>query len=396
MVEEAAKGRKRFIAWFDGPDKPEDCPMHRGPRSRRATTRTSTRPRRRAASSSSPAARRARRRAPRARSPSRSTRRRRCSARSRCARASRGWSPPRCSTPGASRTSRSGWGSRATLVLRRKFDPETDAERHGPARVHGARRRAGDAPAHPRAGRGDDREVRPQCAAVHRRLGLRAARRAGHASVMDAFGDKLYNLYGSTEVAWATIATPKDLREAPGTAGRPPRGTIVKLYDEDGKEVAAGRDRPHLRRQRDALRGLHRRRQQGPHRRADVDRRRRPLRRGRAAVRRRPRRRDDRLRRRERLPPRGRGPARRPPEDRRGRGRRRRRRGVRPAPRRVRRQVGRRPERGRGQEARQGEPRQLQGPARRRSSSTSCRATRPARCVKKDLVKGDEDASDDD
>jgi acyl-CoA synthetase (AMP-forming)/AMP-acid ligase II len=51
---------------------------------------------------------------------------------------------------------------------------------------------------------------------------------------MDAFGDVLYNLYGSTEVAWATIATPADLRAAPGTAGRPPRGTVVRLYGEDG------------------------------------------------------------------------------------------------------------------------------------------------------------------
>src|SRR6185295_4675722 len=57
---------------------------------------------------------------------------------------------------------------------------------------------------------------------------------------MDLFGDNLFNLYGSTEVAWATIATPKDLREAPGTAGRPPRGTVVKLLDEDGREVAPG------------------------------------------------------------------------------------------------------------------------------------------------------------
>ena len=57
---------------------------------------------------------------------------------------------------------------------------------------------------------------------------------------MDAFGDNLYNLYGSTEVAWATIATPKDLREAPGTAGRPPRGTVVKLLDDDGREMAPG------------------------------------------------------------------------------------------------------------------------------------------------------------
>jgi fatty-acyl-CoA synthase len=58
--------------------------------------------------------------------------------------------------------------------------------------------------------------------------------------VMDRFGDVLYNLYGSTEVAWATIATPEDLRAAPGTAGRPPRGTVIKLVDEQGREVAPG------------------------------------------------------------------------------------------------------------------------------------------------------------
>jgi fatty-acyl-CoA synthase len=58
--------------------------------------------------------------------------------------------------------------------------------------------------------------------------------------VMDRFGDVLYNLYGSTEVAWATIATPEDLRVAPGTAGRPPRGTVVKLLDPEGREVAPG------------------------------------------------------------------------------------------------------------------------------------------------------------
>jgi fatty-acyl-CoA synthase len=57
---------------------------------------------------------------------------------------------------------------------------------------------------------------------------------------MDVFGDNVYNLYGSTEVAWASIATPEDLRAAPGTAGRAPHGTIVKLYDEDGKPVKQG------------------------------------------------------------------------------------------------------------------------------------------------------------
>jgi fatty-acyl-CoA synthase len=57
---------------------------------------------------------------------------------------------------------------------------------------------------------------------------------------MDRFGDTVYNLYGSTEVAYATVATPEDLRAAPGTAGRPPRGTIVRLFDEAGQEVPRG------------------------------------------------------------------------------------------------------------------------------------------------------------
>jgi acyl-CoA synthetase (AMP-forming)/AMP-acid ligase II len=57
---------------------------------------------------------------------------------------------------------------------------------------------------------------------------------------MDRFGDTIYNLYGSTEVAYATVATPEDLRAAPGTAGRPPRGTVVRLYDEQCREVSRG------------------------------------------------------------------------------------------------------------------------------------------------------------
>ncbi len=57
---------------------------------------------------------------------------------------------------------------------------------------------------------------------------------------MDRFGDHLYNVYGSTECAWATIATPAELRAAPGTAGRPPIGTRVRLLGEAGEEVGAG------------------------------------------------------------------------------------------------------------------------------------------------------------
>jgi acyl-CoA synthetase (AMP-forming)/AMP-acid ligase II len=57
---------------------------------------------------------------------------------------------------------------------------------------------------------------------------------------MDEFGDLLYNVYGSSEVAWATIATPEDLREAPGTAGVAPRGTVLRVYDVDGSELPQG------------------------------------------------------------------------------------------------------------------------------------------------------------
>jgi fatty-acyl-CoA synthase len=51
-------------------------------------------------------------------------------------------------------------------------------------------------------------------------------------------GDKLYNFYGSTEVAYATFATPEDLRAAPGCAGRVPLGAVVRLYDAEGRPVA--------------------------------------------------------------------------------------------------------------------------------------------------------------
>ena len=57
---------------------------------------------------------------------------------------------------------------------------------------------------------------------------------------MDTFGDNVYNFYGSTEVAQATIAMPDELRAVPGTAGRPPRGATVRIFDSQGNEVPAG------------------------------------------------------------------------------------------------------------------------------------------------------------
>ncbi|MDG4821959.1 AMP-binding protein [Asanoa sp. WMMD1127] len=57
---------------------------------------------------------------------------------------------------------------------------------------------------------------------------------------MDTNGDVLYNLYGSTEVSWASVATPAELRRTPGTAGRPPRGTRVAILSAAGTPVAPG------------------------------------------------------------------------------------------------------------------------------------------------------------
>ncbi|MGA5462604.1 AMP-binding protein [Mycobacterium sp. NPDC050041] len=65
---------------------------------------------------------------------------------------------------------------------------------------------------------------------------------AGAAAVkfMDTFGDVLYNFYGSTEVSWATIADPTDLRLAPTTAGRPPLGTRIAILDQKGDPLPVG------------------------------------------------------------------------------------------------------------------------------------------------------------
>lgn len=54
----------------------------------------------------------------------------------------------------------------------------------------------------------------------------------------EVFGPVLYNLYGSTEVAIATIAQPHELAKTPGTVGRPPVTCDVRLYDENDQQVA--------------------------------------------------------------------------------------------------------------------------------------------------------------
>ncbi len=51
------------------------------------------------------------------------------------------------------------------------------------------------------------------------------------------FGEVLYNLYGSTEVATAAVATPAELRRAPGTVGRPPIGCTIAAYDSRDRQI---------------------------------------------------------------------------------------------------------------------------------------------------------------
>ncbi|MCW2667548.1 MAG: acyl-CoA synthetase [Frankiales bacterium] len=60
------------------------------------------------------------------------------------------------------------------------------------------------------------------------------------AQVEKAFGPVLYSLYGSTEVAYAAVATPDDLRADPSTAGTAPHGVTLRVVDEAGTDVPPG------------------------------------------------------------------------------------------------------------------------------------------------------------
>ncbi len=53
-------------------------------------------------------------------------------------------------------------------------------------------------------------------------------------------GDVIYNLYGSTEVSVATLATPEDVRVAPASVGKPALGSRVRILDDAGRELPTG------------------------------------------------------------------------------------------------------------------------------------------------------------
>ncbi|MGD9621684.1 MAG: acyl-CoA ligase FadD12 [Mycolicibacterium sp.] len=57
---------------------------------------------------------------------------------------------------------------------------------------------------------------------------------------MDRFGDVIYNNYNATEAGMITTATPRDLRAAPDTAGKPVGGTRIVILDAEMNEVPTG------------------------------------------------------------------------------------------------------------------------------------------------------------
>lgn len=54
---------------------------------------------------------------------------------------------------------------------------------------------------------------------------------------MDRFGDLVHNSYNATEAGQISVAQPADLRHAPDTAGRPVRGTLLRVVDDAGRDV---------------------------------------------------------------------------------------------------------------------------------------------------------------
>lgn len=58
--------------------------------------------------------------------------------------------------------------------------------------------------------------------------------------LLEVFGDRVFNLFGSTEAGWAAMATPADLRAAPGTVGRAPAGVRLHILGPAGERLPPG------------------------------------------------------------------------------------------------------------------------------------------------------------
>lgn len=130
------------------------------------------------------------------------------------------------------------FGVRATMVLQRQFDPAAARHALEKHRVHAhiavpvMLQRMLELPSDPSAR--ESRRLRITAVSGSALPGGLAT------AYMNEFGDVLYNLYGSTEASWVSIATPADLRREPQCSGTPPRGTVVKVLDADGRPVREG------------------------------------------------------------------------------------------------------------------------------------------------------------
>ncbi len=126
-----------------------------------------------------------------------------------------------------------------TVVTRRKFDPEATLDlidRHqatGLAVVPVMFDRIMELPA----------EIRNRYSGKSLRFAAASGSRMRPDVViafMDQFGDVIYNNYNATEAGMIATATPRDLRAAPDTAGRPAGGTEIRILDSEFNEVPTG------------------------------------------------------------------------------------------------------------------------------------------------------------
>jgi fatty-acyl-CoA synthase len=132
-----------------------------------------------------------------------------------------------------------GLALQSTFVVRRRFDPATTVQlleqhaAHALVAVPVMVQRIVELPAETRR-----RHPAPALRVVA--LSGSALPAAVAERFMDGYGDVVYNLYGSTEVAYISVATPRDLRAAPGTAGRPLHGVRLRILDGADEPVSSG------------------------------------------------------------------------------------------------------------------------------------------------------------
>ena len=127
----------------------------------------------------------------------------------------------------------------STLVLRRRFKPATvfeDVEKHGVTAMVVVPVMLSRMLDHL-----DQMKPKPNLSSLRivfvsgSQLGAELASRA-----LKELGPVIYNLYGSTEIAFASIARPKDLSINPSTVGPVVKGITVKIIDDNGKELPLG------------------------------------------------------------------------------------------------------------------------------------------------------------